>query len=75
MERFSGFRLFFTDYKMEPYYLVAAKRMMGTEELEDSLVLMLSETDRRVRLGHDGQAGLRSSQVIAGIIATWEAVQ
>lgn len=59
---------------MDPFYLATAKQMLGTEDLEDSLVLMLSEADRRVRIGAD-KAGLRSTQVIAGIIATWEAVQ
>lgn len=59
---------------MEPFYLTTAKAMLDTETLEDSLVEMLAAADRRVKLGSD-HAGLRSTQAIAGIIATWEAVQ
>lgn len=59
---------------MEPFYLSTAKEMLDTENLDQGLVEMLDEADRRVKLGSD-KAGLRSTQVIAGIIATWEAVQ
>lgn len=59
---------------MEPFYLSTAKKMLDTETLEDSLVEMLAAADRRIKLGAE-YAGLRSTQVIAGIIATWESMQ
>ncbi len=52
------------------YYDIACK-MLGHEPC-DALTRMLNKASERVRLANDEHADLRSSQVVAAIIAIWE---
>lgn len=60
----------------KPQFISIAKTMLGVEVLKPSLFRMLEMADKRIKqAGGDGPVygrELRSTQVIAGIICTWE---
>ena len=60
----------------KPQFILIAEKMLGTERLKPNLARMLHAANNRIcNSGGDGPVygrELRSTQVIASIVCTWE---